>query len=777
MRNLPFIAVSAIGLTTVNATAHGQNHGPPVYAESEGVFVIEVEDARRTGDWHMVEDETATGGAYAHWRGPNRYDPSKELDPLIYCLRIAEAGEYNLRVRVKRSRLDDPSIREDERNDLWVRLEGGEWMKLFANTAWEQWGWGGGLDFHHLNAQRPAATLTFEDQGVSCLQVAGRSEDVRLDRLHLARHRANADASLPSTRSSYAGQNGLPEFGLLNHPMTFDFAGPETSETSELNPFADYRLVLSLVPPGSEEAIHVRGFYAADGNAADSGTASGNVWRTMFTPDAEGVWQWTARLARGTDIAIDQDPAAGETIALNTMSGVFEVGSSPAPEEDWRSRRLGRLIARDGDLVAGGGVPWLKTGTNSPENLLAYEGFDGTYRMGSNAREGEADSGELLHRFAVHEADWIPGDPLWAEDRGRSLVGAVNYLADKGVNAAYFLVWNVEGDGKDVWPFVEPEDPTRFDVSKLAQWEVVFSHMQASGIALHLVLQETENELLMDEGDTGRIRKLFIAEMAARFGHHNALIWNLGEENGPVHWRPEGQNHAQRVAMVEWLTQVDPYDHPILLHTHSEPDDKDAIAGPMLGVAGLDGLSFQISDPAIVHRETLKWSRLSQEAGRPWILTMDEIGPWQHGAIPDADSDDNHLALLRGALWGHLLGGGSGVEWYFGAEHNHNDLTAEDFRSRQQVWTSSAAARRFLTSAMDLNSRQPCPPDVSDKPCLVGRTPEEGVRTVIVYLSAGDTLLDDVASGATSIEYRDPLDAETTISSGPAQDRIALVRY
>lgn len=770
-----FVSILFMSLT---AAGGAQPYNPPVYAAPDGVFVIEAEDARRTGDWGMAADDSAMAGGFAHWRGPNRYDLEQTLDPLTYCLRVTEPGAYHLRIRMKRSRRENPAIREDERNDLWIRQDGHDWMKLFANTPWDAWGWDGGLDFHHLNTQRPRATLTFEEPGVSCIQVAGRSEDVRLDRLHLSLSGENTDESLESTRTTLETADGLPGHGFLHHPMAFDFEGPLTRETADINPFTDYRLVVSLTPPGGGAPIQIRGFYAADGNAADSGAGEGRIWRAMVTPGEEGLWRWTARLARGSDIAIDRDPDAGRTLDLAVSSGTFEVTRAPTAPGDWRSAELGRLVARDGELVSSGsGRPWIKTGTNSPENLLAYEGFDGTYRLAGNARDGEADSGEALHRFAAHAADWRPGDPTWGGGEGRSLVGAVNYLAGNGVNAAYFLVWNIAGDGKDVWPFLEPEDQTRFDVSKLAQWERLFTHMQASGLALHMVLQETENELLMDGGDTGRNRRIFLSELAARYGHHNALIWNLGEENGPVHWRPEGQSDAQRIAMIEYLTLVDPYDHPIVLHTHSEPEDKDAIAGPLLGVAGLDGLSLQISDPTLVHEETRKWTDLSREAGAPWVMTMDEIGPWQHGAIPDADSEDAHLALLRETLWGHLLAGGSGVEWYFGAHHDHNDLTAEDFRSRQQIWRSSAAARRLLEATIDLAAREACPAAFSPPPCLRSQGRADEASTAIVYLRAGETLSGELANQLTAVEHRDPLDAQAPISAAPARDRVAVVRY
>lgn len=65
------------------------------------------------------------------------------------------------------------------------------------------------------------------------------------------------------------------------------------------------------------------------------------------------------------------------------------------------------------------------------------------------------------------------------------------------------------GDGKDVWPWIDPYERTRYDCSKLDQWKIVFDHMDKLGIMLHVVTQETENELLLDNGYTGVMRKLY----------------------------------------------------------------------------------------------------------------------------------------------------------------------------------------------------------------------------------------------------------------------------
>lgn len=104
----------------------------------------------------------------------------------------------------------------------------------------------------------------------------------------------------------------------------------------------------------------------------------------------------------------------------------------------------------------------------------------------------------------------------------------------------------------------KPTDHTRFDCSKLDQWEIVFEHMQRKGVLLHVVTQETENERLLDDGDTGPLRKLYYRELIARFAHHPALVWNLGEENGPAEFSPNGQTSEQQKAMSNYLKASDP---------------------------------------------------------------------------------------------------------------------------------------------------------------------------------------------------------------------------
>lgn len=507
----------------------------------------------------------------------------------------------------------------------------------------------------------------------------------------------NQDPPTPTTENTPAANasneekitSDLPVYQQW-HSVTLDFEGPDTSEQDADNPFLNYRLIVTFTQDGREYPI--RGYYAADGQAAASGADAGNIWQVKFRAPETGRWQYRARLERGEQIALRT--GAGDSVPLDNATGTFMVEASDKKAPDFRA--LGRLSVNDGYFY----FPdtdqyWLKGGSNSPENFLAYEGFDGTYRIAASAREGEASANSELHQYESHRQDWQPGDPTLRGDTGKSIFGAVNYLAEKGMNAIYLLTMNIEGDGKDVWPYTSPEDFTRFDVSRLAQWEQLFQHMQNKGILIHLVTQETENERLLDDGDVGPMRTLYYQELIARFGHHLGLIWNLGEENGYAEWSPPAQNTEQRKAMIRFFEQADPYQNPVVLHTHAEINTREPVLEPLLGIEGLDGLSLQAHDRQHAHQVVMKWKERSEQAGQRWLITMDEIGMWHTGADTD-ENDPGHPSLRGDVLWGTLLSGAAGVEWYFGAHNPHNDLTSEDWRKRDELWSLTRHAMTFF---------------------------------------------------------------------------------
>lgn len=478
------------------------------------------------------------------------------------------------------------------------------------------------------------------------------------------------------------------------HKVELTFDGPETSEYAKENPFLDYRLEVTFIHDG--DSILVPGFYAADGKASETSTDSGDQWKVRFCPNKVGDWNYSVSFQKGKDIAISDDRNAGEAIASNGLNGVIHIEPSDKEAPDFRA--LG-LIIPDGHYLrfSGNDSYFLKGGADSPENFLAYVDFDQTYRFGEKEilREGEANPKENIHQYAPHLKDWKEGDPTWKGGKGKGMIGALNYLASQSVNSVYMLTMNIQGDGKDVWPYSDHDERYRFDCSKLDQWEIVFDHMEHLGMMMHLVLQETENECLLDGGHTQVQRKLYLRELVARFGHHLGITWNLGEENGAADWTPVGQTDAMRKEMASYLKSINPYPNFVVIHTHSREEGQDRILTPLLGFKDLDGISLQNSDVKTINKRISHFKNLSEDSGNPWVMCLDEIGPAWKGVMPDA-SDMNHDTIRAQALWGSLMAGASGVEWYFGYRYPNNDLNCEDFRSRENWWGQTKVALDFF---------------------------------------------------------------------------------
>lgn len=463
------------------------------------------------------------------------------------------------------------------------------------------------------------------------------------------------------------------------HKITLTFKGPQTSETATPNPFTDYRLNVTFTH--DDVSCIVPGYFAADGDAANTSATEGDIWRVHFCPDAVGIWEYSVSFRQGENAAVSDDPNVGTPYsALDGQTGSFDVGPSDKVKPDLRAKGRLRYVGERYLRFAETCDYFLKQGADAPENFLAYEDFDNTPNNGNRRKS-----------WAPHAEDWREGDPTWKDGKGSEIIGAINYLASEGMNVFSFLTMNINGDDKNVFPYISDKaaDRTRMDCSKLDQWEIVFNHGQKMGMYLHFKTQETENEMLLDNGDVGTERRLYYRELIARFGHHLALNWNLGEENGAL--GNINQSTAQRRAMAQYFYDHDPYHHHIVIHNGREPED-------LLGdKSKLTGYSLQTSqtDFSRVHGEVVEWINKSVAAGKPWVVACDEPGDASHALVPDKD-DPTHDDARRNGLWGCLIGGGGGNEWYFGYQHDHSDLTCQDFRSRDLWWDQCRIALNYF---------------------------------------------------------------------------------
>jgi hypothetical protein len=466
---------------------------------------------------------------------------------------------------------------------------------------------------------------------------------------------------------------------LQGQPVTVKIStGTSFSEDGTLNPFLNRRLSVRFQGP-SGQVFQVPGYFAADGNAAESGASGGESWRAHLVPDEHGIWTWRVTFRAGTDVAVDDAPLAGSDAIGDidgAVSGRFRVGKTDPDAPGFLGK--GSTLRYVGERYLQWpetGEYFLKGGADSPENFLAYDEFDQTTGT---------------HSYAPHAGDWSPGDPTWKAGKGKNIIGALNYLSSTGMNSVYFLTMNVGGDGDDVWPWTDPGEPLHFNCSKLDQWNIVFDHMDRLGLQLHVVTQETENDTLLDGGELGVERRLYYRELIARFGHHNAVVWNLGEEFSPS--LPIAQQQALAQEYYEYFAGHDPHGHPVVLHTF--PSQQDTFYNYLSATNTLEGPSLQTSTYA-AHDDTIEWIDVSADDGKPWVVTADEIGPANDGVLPDAE-DFWHDQVRQDVLWGNLMAGGAGCEWYFGYSHPDNDLNCEDWRSRDHMWQLTDIALDFF---------------------------------------------------------------------------------
>lgn len=486
-----------------------------------------------------------------------------------------------------------------------------------------------------------------------------------------SQHADIADEDELGQISAPAGGTGTVSGDLKRwHKVTVDFEGPASSETAKPNPFLHYRLNVTFVQ-GNVKYV-VPGYFAGDGE----GGSEGNKWRVHFASPTTGEWSYQASFRAGFEVNVDTDPDAGSPTYCDGAMGQFTVAESDRSGADLRAAEKG-LLRNTGHhylTFAGGGDPWVKGGPDIPENLFGYDGFDNTPRP--------------RHKFVPHAIDWKPGDPDWGDGRGKRIIGAFNYIAEQGGNCVYFLPMNIGGDGKDTFPTIGEHEKTRYDNSKLDQWEIVFEHAQSLGVFLHFQLAETEsgNENYHDGGELGVERKLYYRQMIARFGHHPGLEFDLGEEND--------YGSQRRIAFAAYIKAVDPYDHPVTTHTHS--GKYEAFYGPLLGNDDFDITAFQGGNSNMSMANLIaEWRRRSAESGVKLAISFDEPQKIENDAT---DEKNGYAHGRRNKMWPAYMSGAAGFEWYVQADGGGHGLDhrLEDFREMKPALNWAGYATKFL---------------------------------------------------------------------------------
>jgi len=516
------------------------------------------------------------------------------------------------------------------------------------------------------------------------------------------------------------------------HKIELVLAGPNLKE--EAATYRNYRLDVTFVSP-SNKIYKVAGFFDADGDPANSGATSGNVWKARFCAGEVGNWTYVVSFVRGADVAASLTGGTGGT-APDGQKGNFIVGSQDKTGKDFRAK--GKLeYTGQHYLQFANGENFIKCGANSPEVLMGDKDFDGNASVTNS-------TGNVNH--TPQASNWATGDPTWKSGKGKGIIGVVNYLSDKGVNGHYFLSMNIIGDGKHTFPFVDYNSPYTYDVSKLGQWELVFSQFDKKGLMIHFQTTETENTQYFEnlEGGVTRTqfsiaRKIYYRELIARFGHHMAITWNVGEENNAP-FSQLANTESQRKAFADRLRALTPYKDNITVHNGGSGQNS-AIdlyeTKNLLGYANFTGTSLQLNFTTDNHANIKYWRDKSAATGKKWVISFDE--PYASGSTTDLTT------IRKGCVWSTLMAGGQ-MEWYHGGGADLS--TTLDYNTYASQWATLGYAANFMNTYLskDIHNMTPNDALITNSNYAIA----EAGKTYLFYLKNGGNATVNLSSGAGS---------------------------
>jgi hypothetical protein len=124
--------------------------------------------------------------------------------------------------------------------------------------------------------------------------------------------------------------------------LQLDFVGPHLAE--EQATFTDYKLDVTFRHVRTGTTIVVPGYFAADGDAANTGAAAGSTWRVLFNPPASGQWDYQASFRSGPNVATSRDASAGMSLAFDGTRGSFDAAAASTSPSDSQFRTDGMVL-------------------------------------------------------------------------------------------------------------------------------------------------------------------------------------------------------------------------------------------------------------------------------------------------------------------------------------------------------------------------------------------------------------------------------------------------
>lgn len=166
-------------------------HRPPercYYVETGDAVMVEIESSAAVEDWTVENALTGySGSGYYTWRGP-QYLGTPGNAILSYPISLTKQGTYRLDIH------NWHPTHPSDMNDVWVRLDGGSWIKGFSNKI-DHWTW----DFNFHQSSLGPAYFHGVTPGLHVLELSPRSYGFSLDRFTLSTNGSGQSVTLPES--------------------------------------------------------------------------------------------------------------------------------------------------------------------------------------------------------------------------------------------------------------------------------------------------------------------------------------------------------------------------------------------------------------------------------------------------------------------------------------------------------------------------------------------------------------------------------------------------
>jgi len=153
-----------------------------------------------------------------------------------------------------------------------------------------------------------------------------------------------ASAEIKDKKNAVVSKDGKGEVTISGelkqwHKVTLTLDGPFASESDvSPNPFTDYRMTVTFTHESGSPSYAVPAYFAADGNAAETGASEGIKWRAHLSPDKTGKWTYKISFLTGAMVATADMPWMKTLAPFNGLEGSFVVAPTDKTGRDFRSK-------------------------------------------------------------------------------------------------------------------------------------------------------------------------------------------------------------------------------------------------------------------------------------------------------------------------------------------------------------------------------------------------------------------------------------------------------